>query len=201
MNDSNSIQRLISAFQGKGFAMSNRFEVSISGKGAGPLNHRDLTPYIDSVTIPGRAITSSPYDLCRHTTEFPTGYANTELTMSFILDAEHEIKEEFEVWQEMIVNTKDYGVHYSEDYYADIEVTQLSRELGRKTRKMKFDNCYPATVSGQSYTNSAEGEVLKLDVAFNFNDLVYRTDSQSLSAAALDTRMAGFEPGRLNGRV
>ena len=65
-----TIERLIGTFNGKGFAMSNRFEVKITGKGAGKLNGMDLTPYIDSLTVPGRALTTSPYDLCRHTLNF-----------------------------------------------------------------------------------------------------------------------------------
>jgi hypothetical protein len=120
-----------------------------------------LRLYADECSIPGYSISTGDYRITNSPTmKYAYGIVNNEITISFILDADAQVRRIFDAWGNYIYgsvslssgnvtntninfNTKiDIGrTRYRDDYVADIIVAKLERNASsKKNTRTKFTN-------------------------------------------------------------
>lgn len=159
-----NIDKLKSLVERTGFARTNHFKVSIPWIGG-------LDPTFDalaeSVTMPGRTLTTQEYTNEKETLKYVYGYIDTEVTATFLLTKDYVVRQIFDVWMESIVDTTNYTLGYKSDYAQDVLITQLDRNHN-KVYEVKLINAYPTNMSAIELSN-AGNDVSKLTVTFSYD--------------------------------
>lgn len=138
---------------------------------------RDLSYLCDSTEFPGRSFEVSetryygPSLVVPHNTKY-----TQEISMSFITRAEGYERQLFDDWLGVINPINNFNFEYAKNYYATIDVYQLSdapkagtsRPTEPKATYMwSLQNAWPATVNPQPVT-WADNDVLRLSVSFMY---------------------------------
>jgi len=164
--------------RGNGLARSNRFEVIISlppalislGDALG--NSRELSLMAQSCTIPGRTISTLPYQSVRQSVKIPTGYSQEDVTMTFLLTNNYLPKRIIDRWLNSSVDQETYRVLYDNYYCSDILINQL--DLNDNTiYSMKLLKAWPISSESITLDQGADNETLKLSVTFSYEDFEF----------------------------
>ena len=91
--------------------------------------------------------------------------------MTFIMTNTHEEKEVFNEWQDVIVDPVTYDLEYYNRYVTDFDCFQLD-EKDRKTAGIRLKEVFPKTVNPLEYSQSANNEILRLQVDFAFKEWI-----------------------------
>jgi len=164
--------------RGNGLARSNRFEVIISlppallalGDAIG--NARELSLMAQSCTMPGRTITTLPYQSVRQSVKIPTGYTQEDVTMTFLLTNDYFPKRIIDRWLNSSVDQETYRVTYDNYYCADIFINQLDSN-DKTVYTMKLLKAWPISSESITLDHGADNETLKLSVTFSYEDFEF----------------------------
>ena len=91
-----------------------------------------------------------------------------ECAATFYLDAQHNTKSFFEVWQYLAVNPATHKANYYDNYVGSVKIFQLVGNS--RTYGVELEEAYPETVGDLSYTfaGGAEG-VATVSVSFHYH--------------------------------
>jgi hypothetical protein len=152
-------QELIAKAFKKGNSASNSFVQ----------NPRDLSILCDSVTMPGRQISTTDLTNNMLSIKMPYNYINDDVTMSFHITNDHYMKKFFENWTNRIFDKKKMTMKYRSSYATDIIIQQLDqRDVPVYTCVLK--NAYPVTVSSYDLSNESQNGISKINVTFTYED-------------------------------
>lgn len=152
-------QELIAKAFGKGNAGGNNFFQ----------DPRDLSILCDSVTMPGRQISTNELANNMLAIKMPYNYINDDVTMSFHITNDHFTKKFFEKWVNSIFDRKRMIMKYRSSYTSDIVIQQLDqRDVPVYTCTLK--NAYPTTVTSYELNNSSENSTQKVSITFTYED-------------------------------
>jgi hypothetical protein len=152
-------QELIAKAFKKGNSASNSFVQ----------NPRDLSILCDSVTMPGRQISTTDLTNNMLSIKMPYNYINDDVTMSFHITNDHYMKKFFENWTGRIFDKKKMTMKYRSSYATDIIIQQLDqRDVPVYTCVLK--NAYPVTVSSYDLSNESQNGISKINVTFTYED-------------------------------
>lgn len=136
---------------------------------------KDLSYLCDAAEFPGRTFEVSEARYYGPSVVLPYNTKYTqELSLSFITRGEAYERQLFDDWMGIINPVNNFNFEYAKNYYADIDVYQLSeapednqtRPTAPKTTYMwSLKNAWPATVNPQQVT-WADNDVLRLSVSF-----------------------------------
>lgn len=136
---------------------------------------QDLSYLCDSTEMPGRSFEVSEARYYGPGISFPYNTKYTqEISMSFITRAEAFERQLFDDWLSIINPTNNFNFEYAKNYYATIDVFQLSETYKegetaptapKATYLWSLQNAWPATVNPQAVT-WADNDVLRLSVSF-----------------------------------
>ena len=148
----------------------------ISGQGvnAGDFiqDPRDMFLLCQSVTMPGKRILTTEATHNHHNTKKPYSAATDEVTMTFMLTNDYYIKKYFDMWQEMIVDTRKehYKTFYKSDYSTDVTIQQLSGSNDIVPGyTVKLENAYPIQVGAIELSNASEG-LLEVSITWEYDN-------------------------------
>ena len=133
---------------------------------------RDLFIMCQSVSIPGKRISTMEADHNHNSTKKPYSATMDEVSMTFMLTNDYYIKKYFDLWQEMIIDTthSHYKASYKRDYCTDIVIQQLSTSnhiIPGYT--LMLENAYPIQVGSISLGNGEEG-LMELPITWEYDN-------------------------------
>lgn len=130
---------------------------------------RDISILCDSVTLPGRQISTTEVQTNMLAVKTPYTYINDDVQMSFHITNDHFMKKYFEKWFNTIFDRSKMTMKYRSQYTTDIIIQQLDqRDVPVYTVTLK--NAYPTSITSYELTNSGENQTQKLTVTLAYED-------------------------------
>lgn len=130
---------------------------------------RDISILCDSVTLPGRQISTTEVQTNLLAVKTPYNYINDDVQMSFHITNDHFMKKYFEKWFNSMFDRSKMTMKYRSQYTTDIIIQQLDqRDVPVYTVTLR--NAYPTTITSYELTNSGENQTQKLQVTFAYED-------------------------------
>jgi len=152
---------------GGGVHSPNRYEVIIPGFGG-----RDVSLLCESLTIPGEQVETFEYPLnaLEHLVKVPNGLIHEDLSCTFIVTNDFNVKAFFDRWRRRIIGTN-YLLNYPASYEVDIIIKALDQQ-NNPVYSVKLEGAFPITVGAMALSNATSNEVSRLEVTFTFNRLI-----------------------------
>jgi hypothetical protein len=153
-----------------GLARSNKFKLFIPAASYSGLSGEtsSLDTLCESVTLPGRQITSAEYSLNRHKIKYPTGFILEDVELTFLLTNDYYPHKFFQEWMEKIIPLKDYYLNYKSEYIRDVTISQLSGK-NEVVCTYKLLDAYPLTIQNISLNNTTEDDISKFSVTLTYD--------------------------------
>jgi hypothetical protein len=130
---------------------------------------RDISILCDSVTLPGRQISTTEVQTNLLAVKTPYNYINDDVQMSFHITNDHFMKKYFEKWFNSMFDRSKMTMKYRSQYTTDIIIQQLDqRDVPVYTVTLR--NAYPTTITSYELTNSGENQTQKLQITFAYED-------------------------------
>lgn len=155
-----------------GFARTNRFSIEILDvPGTITSDQRDLSALCESVTLPGKQITTIDYDNgTRSPTKIPVGFTQDDVTIIFNLTNNYIVKRILDSWMKAIINETTYLLALDENSYKrDIRINQLD-ESNRVIYTAQLEKAYPISVDAIEL-GAEENGIQKINAVFTYNVL------------------------------
>ena len=133
---------------------------------------RDMFLLCQSVTIPGKIISTTEAAHNHHLSKKPYSAATDEVTMTFLLTNDYYVKKYFDMWQEMIIDTSNahYKTSYKKHYCKDVIIQQLSSGNDIVPGyTIQLENAYPIQVGAIELGNSNEG-LLEVSITWEYDN-------------------------------
>ncbi len=114
---------------GRGFAKSNLFVVQLPTNipGGPVINSNTLNLVCKNIQMPGRQILTSDRIIGMKAIKTAYGFLHDDVSMTFHVMNDFKIKEYFEAWQQLVVNTNTQELNYFNEYTRNVEIRQLSK--------------------------------------------------------------------------
>jgi hypothetical protein len=192
MSDIDKLKSLVS--KKGGLAKANRFNVMFTPPTASLLNGnlqgiissaisgnfsaknlvndpRDISLLCDSVTIPGKQISTLDVQTVKQLVKIPYGYLTDDVSLSFLLTNDYHMKTMFDAWINNIVDNDKYCVAYKEDIVTDVIIQQLD-EQNTPIYGVKLEGAFPVTMSEIPLSNESVNTISRLNVSFAYDRYV-----------------------------
>lgn len=132
---------------------------------------RDISILCESVSIPGRQITTLEYTAERQAIKIPYSFINEDVTMSFILTNDYYMKKMFDSWLSGIIDQTTYRVGYKKDFTTDIVIQQLNQK-NIPVYSCRLENAFPVTVNAINLDSNSENTIQKVSVTLSYENFV-----------------------------
>ena len=130
---------------------------------------RDVSILCDSVTLPGRQISTSDVQTNLLSVKTPYTYINDDVTMSFHITNDHFMKKFFENWFNRMFDRKKMTMKYRSQFTTDVIIQQLDqRDVPVYTVTLK--NAFPTSITSYELTNSGENQTQKQTITLSYED-------------------------------
>jgi hypothetical protein len=171
MSKSNfSLKRFQAEVRKRGLAKQNRFEIVFPT----PAGLRTVFPdtqivnmFCESTSLPPQNISVRTQRIYGPVYQRPVSadYGGEGITMTFLLDQQMDIKALFDAWLGIVVDPKQYFVHYQNDYVVPIEIRQLN-ENDEVTYSAELEDAFPRNYTLLELNQGATNSFHKLSVTF-----------------------------------
>jgi hypothetical protein len=131
-------------------------------------NPRDIDMLCDSVSIPGKQISTIDYQSHKQSIKIPYGTIHDDVSLSFILTNDYYMKTVFDNWINNIVDSDTYTVAYKKDITTDVIIQQLD-EQNTPIYGVKLEGAFPTTMNEIVLSNESENTIQKLNVSFSYD--------------------------------
>jgi hypothetical protein len=156
-----------------GFAKANRFAVEITdvpGFGSGD-TVRDLSFMCESVSIPGKQITTVEYDNgTQRPIKIPTGVIDDDVAITFNLTNNYVAKNAFDAWIQKTIDSQ-YLLNYADVYSRTIGIYQLD-EKDNIIYEIELKNAYPFQIGAIELANASESTISTVTVTFACDEVI-----------------------------
>jgi hypothetical protein len=132
---------------------------------------RDISMLCDSVSIPGKQISTIDYQAQKQSIKIPYGTLHDDVSLTFLLTNDYYMKSMFDQWINNIVNTDTYGVAYKKDIAVDVIIQQLD-EQNTPIYGVKLEGAFPTTMNEILLSNESTDTIQKLNVSFSYDRYV-----------------------------
>lgn len=134
---SNSIEQLKATISARGgLAKANLYNVTLP-RLDGVLSS-DFNILCKSMQMPGRQILSHDRKIGMVQTKVPYGFANDDITLSFHVPNDFQIRHYFEDWQRLAINQDTYEAGYYNEYTFPVVLHQLRKGISLPVYKENF---------------------------------------------------------------
>lgn len=113
--------------QSGGIAKANQFAVTLPQIEGFPIEGNELNVMCTATALPGRQILSQDYQIGTTNRKIANGYAITDLSLTFLVANNHNIRQYFEAWQNLAHNQETGEVGYFNDYTKDIQIHTVQK--------------------------------------------------------------------------
>ena len=132
---------------------------------------RDISLLCDSVSIPGKQISTIDYQSVRQSVKVPYGTVQDDVELGFLLTNDYHMKTVFDKWINSIVDAEKYCVAYKKDITCDVVIQQLD-EQDTPIYGVKLEGAFPVSMSNIELSNQSENTVQRLNVSFTYDKAV-----------------------------
>jgi hypothetical protein len=166
----------------RGFAKANRFAVEITNMpGLSTEGARDLSFMCESVSIPGKQITTLDYDNgTRRPFKIPTGVLDDDVAITFNLTNNYFVKQAFDTWLNTIIDQQ-YLLNYIDKYVREVTISQLD-ENDNEIYSVVLKNAYPFQVAAIELANASTDTISTVTVTFACDEVMTPASQQAQSA-------------------
>lgn len=170
-----SIDRLKGIISGKGgIARPNLFNVHLPSRTtSGKIITTSSDPAIMTAlcmdaNMPGRQTLTRDrvYGLQRRKIAY--GFAQDDVSMTFLLTNDYLVKKYFENWKQLAVNQNSLEINYHEDYVCDVTIDQLDTNENI-VYSCKLKEAFPTTLQTIQFNNEPNG-ILQLNVQLSYTN-------------------------------
>ena len=130
---------------------------------------RDISMLCDSVTLPGRQISTNEVYNNMLGVKMPYNYINDEVSMTFHVTNDHFMKEFFDNWVDRIFDRGTMTMSYKSDYAVDILIEQLDQK-DIPVYACSLKNAFPVSVTSYEISNASDNTFQKVTVNFAYED-------------------------------
>ena len=166
----------------RGFAKANRFAVEITNIPELDIeSSRDLSFMCESVSIPGKQITTLDYENgTRQPLKIPTGIIDDDVVIVFNLTNNYFVKRAFDSWLNIIINQQ-YLLNYIDKYVREVKISQLD-ENDTEIYSVILKNAYPFQVAAIELANSSSDTLSTVSVTFACDEVLTPALQQAQTA-------------------
>ena len=131
-----------------GLAKSNQFMVTLPSIDGFAVDGNEMNVMCTATALPGRQILSQDYQIGTTTRKIANGYAITDLSLTFLVANNHNIRQYFEAWQNLAHNQETGEVGYFTDYTYDVQIHTVERGLRTSLykRQLGLTNKVPSLI-------------------------------------------------------
>lgn len=165
------LNEFISKVKSTGLAKTNRYRVTIATPAlmTGFMNSgRLITLFCESTSLPGQVVATTEQRIMGETREFPYSKMFDNITLSFYIDNNFEVKGFFDNWLNSVSNTQNKITSYYKDYIAPtvlIEVLPMDSEVS--TYSITLHEAYPKGISPIQLSADSR-DIAKIGVSLNY---------------------------------
>jgi len=149
---------------------------------------RDISLLCETVSLPGRSISTTEYFTSLKAKKMAYGYINEDINMTFLLTGDYYIKNVLDKWINKIVNYDRHTINYKDDYVSEIEIQQLN-DMNVPTYSVKLLKAFPINVAAVELSNSSENSIARVSVTFTYDDWTEVTSAGSAIASRIGTEI------------
>lgn len=181
------LNEFISKVKSTGLAKTNRYRVTIATPALMPefMNSgRLITLFCESTSLPGQVVATTEQRIMGETREFPYSKMFDNITLSFYIDNNFEVKGFFDNWLNSVSNTQNKITSYYKDYIAPtvlIEVLPMDSEVS--TYSITLHEAYPKGISPIQLSADSR-DIAKIGVSLNYK---YYTTSHVASTKSMSS--------------
>lgn len=181
------LNEFISKVKNTGLAKTNRYRVTIATPSlmTGFMNSgRLITLFCESTSLPGQVIATTEQRIMGETREFPYSKFYDNITLSFYIDNNFEVKGFFDNWLNSVSNIQNKITSYYKDYIAPtvlIEVLPMDSEVS--TYSITLHEAYPKGISPIQLSADSR-DIAKIGVSLNYK---YYTTSHVASTKSMSS--------------
>lgn len=181
------LNEFISKIKSTGLAKTNRYRVTIATPTlmTGFMNSgRLITLFCESTSLPGQVIATTEQRIMGEIREFPYSKFYDNITLSFYIDNNFEVKGFFDNWLNSVSNTQNKITSYYKDYIAPtvlIEVLPMDSEVS--TYSITLHEAYPKGISPIQLSADSR-DIAKIGVSLNYK---YYTTSHVASTKSMSS--------------
>jgi hypothetical protein len=132
---------------------------------------RDTYILCSAATIPGKRISTTEATHNHNMSKKPYSMVSDEVSTTFLLTSDYYIKKYFDLWQELIINSRGnhYKTSYKDDYCVQMEIQALNMQDENIGYGIKLEKAYPIQVSQIELNEGAEG-LMEITVTWEYDN-------------------------------
>jgi hypothetical protein len=144
-------------------------QVKYNGTAYNTIANDELELRVQSVTMPGKNITTTPNDNAYGPSyQIASGISYAEeIEVTYILDSDHRAKNFFNDWQDKIVDKENYDLNYYDDYVGKMFIFQLDQN-DNNASAVEVDKVFPKSVGPIEYSMGSTGAFQTVSVMMSF---------------------------------
>lgn len=154
-----------------GLAQANRFAFSVNPPEGVPTD-QDLQFFVESVTLPGRSLSTTEYTNEKQTLKVPYTFIDGDVSVTFILSNTYNLKMMFDAWLELVFSSERHIAGYKDDYsQGSVRIAQIDKN-SNPIYGVTLEKPYPISVSEITLANSSENDVSRFTVVFAYDKYI-----------------------------
>jgi hypothetical protein len=164
----------------KGLARTNYFAITFNGpaslSGSNAPDPVTINALCESVSLPGRSISTFEHGTTRQATKRPYSFINDDVELTFYVTNDFYIKNVWDQWLRSVVDDTTGKVQYKKDYAHDVVISVL--DLNANTvYQTTLQNAFPITIGAIPLSNSSENELMKLTVTLTYDNFTTKANN------------------------
>lgn len=167
-----NINQLVQEIQSSGLAFTNRYEVLIYTPrfmGSSRLDlMRSISMRCDSVTIPGRSFSTTPFRFYGPARNMPYEQIYSgEVSISVVLSEDLRERRFFEEWMSGVSSIYNYKMGFYSDYTTIVDIDVIDRQ-DQALYTFTLEEVYPKAIGDLQVGYDKDNEFLRQDVTLSF---------------------------------
>jgi len=131
---------------------------------------RDISILCQSVTLPGRNISTFDHQDVRTLNKHPYTVIDDDVQMSFLLTNDYYMRQMFDNWMSGIFDNENYRVGYKKDFAVDVVIQQLNQK-NIPVYGVRLEKAFPVTMDSIELSQETS-DVVKMSVTFAYDKYV-----------------------------
>jgi len=131
---------------------------------------RDISLLCQSVTLPGRNISTFDHQDFKQSNKFPYTFIDGDVTISFLLTNDYYMRKMFDNWMSNIFSADSYIVGYKKNYAVDLIIQQLDQK-NTPVYGTKLEKAFPTAIDSTELSQDGQ-EVVRMSVTFAYDKFV-----------------------------
>lgn len=131
---------------------------------------RDISLLCQSVTLPGRNISTFDHQDFKQSNKFPYTFIDDDVTISFLLTNDYYMRKMFDNWMSNIFSADSYIVGYKKNYAVDLIIQQLDQK-NTPVYGTRLEKAFPTAIDSTELSQDGQ-EVVRMSVTFAYDKFV-----------------------------